>query len=185
MPVPSQGHYGFHSFPVVYWFCLFIYLWVLTIPLEDCSDFGNFVITLIYWHNMFLCISYCMHWYRNMWLGGSSTIYECIIIAFEHVHVVEILPLGRFQETIWFRKWIYFLRYGTQSLQKWLPLFWMLNQMQNSPSIWLTWEFFSCVCVENFSALHVHGRHFAASPNEQHYFCCRWTVKLSNSIHNL
>jgi hypothetical protein len=23
MPVPSQGHYGFHSFPVVDWFCLF------------------------------------------------------------------------------------------------------------------------------------------------------------------
>jgi hypothetical protein len=25
MPIPSQGHYGFHSFPVVDWFCLFIY----------------------------------------------------------------------------------------------------------------------------------------------------------------
>jgi hypothetical protein len=36
------------SFPVVDWFCLFIYLWVLTFPLEDCSEFGNFVITLIY-----------------------------------------------------------------------------------------------------------------------------------------
>jgi len=33
MPVPSQGHYGFHGFPVVDWFCLFIYLWVLTFPL--------------------------------------------------------------------------------------------------------------------------------------------------------
>jgi hypothetical protein len=30
------------------WFCLFIYLRVLTFPLEDCSEFGNFVITLIY-----------------------------------------------------------------------------------------------------------------------------------------
>jgi hypothetical protein len=47
MPVPSQGHYGFHSFPVVDWFCLFKYLWGLTFPLEDCSEFGNFVITLI------------------------------------------------------------------------------------------------------------------------------------------
>ena len=47
MPVPSQGHYGFHSFPVVDWICLFINLWVLTFPLEDCSEFGNFVITLI------------------------------------------------------------------------------------------------------------------------------------------
>jgi hypothetical protein len=32
MPVPSQGHYGFPSFPVVDWFCLFMYLWVLTAP---------------------------------------------------------------------------------------------------------------------------------------------------------
>ena len=47
MPVPSEGHYGFPSFPVVDWFCLFIYLWVFTFPLEDCSEFGNFVITLI------------------------------------------------------------------------------------------------------------------------------------------
>ena len=39
MPVPSQGDYGFHSFPVVDWFCLFIYLRVLTFPLEDCSEF--------------------------------------------------------------------------------------------------------------------------------------------------
>jgi len=33
MPVPSEGHYGFHIFPVVDWFCLFIYLWVLAFPL--------------------------------------------------------------------------------------------------------------------------------------------------------
>ena len=33
MAVPSQDHYGFHSFPVVDWFCLFIYLWVLTFSL--------------------------------------------------------------------------------------------------------------------------------------------------------
>ena len=53
MPVPSQGHYGFHSFPVVDWFCLCIYLWVLTFPLLNCSDFGNFVITLIYLNILF------------------------------------------------------------------------------------------------------------------------------------
>ena len=47
MPIPSQGHYGFHSFPVVDWFCLFVYLWVLTFPLLNCSEFGNCVITLI------------------------------------------------------------------------------------------------------------------------------------------
>ena len=57
--VPSQGHYGFHSFPVVDWFCLFIYLWVLTFPLEDCSEFGNFVITLIRYHrkNVESCVT--------------------------------------------------------------------------------------------------------------------------------
>ena len=40
------------SFPVVEWFCLFIDLWVLTFPLEDCSVFCNFVITLIYHHDI-------------------------------------------------------------------------------------------------------------------------------------
>jgi hypothetical protein len=47
MPVPSQGHCGFHSFPVVDLFCLFVDLWVLPFLLEDCSVFDNFVITLI------------------------------------------------------------------------------------------------------------------------------------------
>jgi hypothetical protein len=48
MPVPSKGHDGFPSFPVVDWFCLFLHLWVLPSTLEDFSKFGNFVITLIY-----------------------------------------------------------------------------------------------------------------------------------------
>ena len=46
--VTYTHHYGFHSFPVVDWFCQFMYLWVLTFPLEDCSEFGNCVISLIY-----------------------------------------------------------------------------------------------------------------------------------------
>ena len=50
-----QGHYGFHSFPVVDRFCLFIYLRVLTFPLEDCQEFGNFVITLINHKNFKKC----------------------------------------------------------------------------------------------------------------------------------
>ena len=41
----QRFHMEYISF--VDWFCLFIYLWVLTFPLEDCSEFGNFVITLI------------------------------------------------------------------------------------------------------------------------------------------
>ena len=43
-----KAHCDFLSFPVVDWFCLFVDLWVLPFPLEDCSVFGNFVITLIY-----------------------------------------------------------------------------------------------------------------------------------------
>ena len=52
MPVPSQGHYGFHSFPVVDWFCLF-----MTFPLEYCSEFGNFVITLMTVGFWLLCLT--------------------------------------------------------------------------------------------------------------------------------
>jgi hypothetical protein len=69
MPVPSQGHYGFHSFPVVDWFCLFIYLWALTFPLLDCSEFGNFVITLIYCTNIPV-------FYKNL-LGQWCVLQSC------------------------------------------------------------------------------------------------------------
>ena len=41
-----QGHCSFPSFPVVDWLCLFVDLWVVPFPLEDCSLFGIFVITL-------------------------------------------------------------------------------------------------------------------------------------------
>ena len=71
MPVPSQGHYGFHSFPVVDWFCLFIYLCVLTFPLLDCSEFGNFVITLI------VCKG--VHVYFKLF------VYACVYIGVQHI----------------------------------------------------------------------------------------------------
>ena len=70
MPVPSQVHYGFHSFPVVHWFCLFIYLWALIFPLLDCSEFGNFVITLIQWSyycivHIYAAIHFCVPFLRK------------------------------------------------------------------------------------------------------------------------
>jgi hypothetical protein len=34
----KSGSLRFHSFPVVDWFCLYIYLWVFTFPLYDCSE---------------------------------------------------------------------------------------------------------------------------------------------------
>ena len=43
----KSGSLRFSQFPFVDWVCLFICLWVLTFPLKDCSECGNFVITLI------------------------------------------------------------------------------------------------------------------------------------------
>jgi hypothetical protein len=45
MPVPSQSHYGFHSFPVVDWFCRSIYLWVFLLSL--CKIVRSSVILLL------------------------------------------------------------------------------------------------------------------------------------------
>ena len=56
IPVPSQGHCGFPTFPVVGWFCLFVdFPEVLPFLLDDCSVFGNFVITLICMLEVFVC----------------------------------------------------------------------------------------------------------------------------------
>ena len=44
----KSGPLRFPTFPVVDWFCLFAYIWVLSFPLEDCLESGNFVITLIW-----------------------------------------------------------------------------------------------------------------------------------------
>ena len=82
MPVPSPGHYGFHSFPVVDWFFLFIYLWVLTFPLSDCSEFGNFVITLIYNYNNTLCCLISNHSF------AKSIMIDCFYI-FYLSHITE------------------------------------------------------------------------------------------------
>ena len=65
----SQDHYGFPSFPVVDGFCLFIYLWVLTFPLEDRSEFGNFVITLLY-YLCNQCLSPLTLWVRTPFMRG-------------------------------------------------------------------------------------------------------------------
>jgi hypothetical protein len=66
----KSGSLRFHSFPVVDWFCLFIHLWVLTLPLEICSEFDNFGITLT---------EYLYH--RWPW-----------IYSFCHQHIPALLP---------------------------------------------------------------------------------------------
>jgi hypothetical protein len=67
--IPSQGHYCFPNFPVVDWFSLFIYIWVLTFPLEDCSEFGNFVITLTR-----------LHVYRPRHCCGDWLTFVCFVL---------------------------------------------------------------------------------------------------------
>ena len=82
MPVPSQGHYGFHSFPVVDWFCRFIYLCVLTFPLQDCPEFGNFVITII--DN---CCLVCVNDYAS--ISQASNSFSNIYYALQWLKVRE------------------------------------------------------------------------------------------------
>jgi hypothetical protein len=91
MPVSSQGHYGFHNFPVVDWFCLFIHLWVLTLPLEDCSEFDNFVITLTeyLYHRWPWIYSFChqhipalLPWYSLIYYFAMLTIVSLFVFFF-------------------------------------------------------------------------------------------------------
>jgi hypothetical protein len=52
MPVPSQGHYGFHSFPVVDWFvCLYNYEFWLSL----CKIVRSSVILLL---PLFIIVKY-------------------------------------------------------------------------------------------------------------------------------
>ena len=95
MPVPSQGHYGFHSFPVVDWFCLFIYLWVLTFPLLDCSEFGNCVITLMY-HLLYLKYFNLPSILFGMFLETSDLLFllELVYLFIQHINVHTTLLLS-------------------------------------------------------------------------------------------
>ena len=55
MPVPSQGHYDFQNFPVVDWFCLFIYF--IEFWLSLCKIVRSSVILLLPLFMCMLCIS--------------------------------------------------------------------------------------------------------------------------------
>ena len=61
MPVPSQGHYGFHSFPVVDWFCLFIYF-------SLCKIARSSVILLLPLCWNVLKMNYCPAWKKTLQL---------------------------------------------------------------------------------------------------------------------
>jgi hypothetical protein len=87
MPVPSQGHYGFHSFPVVDWFCLFIYLWDLTFPLLDCSDFGNFVITLIKLFRWYIHLQNTLNSFAGIFIYKTHWTLSLVYSSTKHIEL--------------------------------------------------------------------------------------------------
>jgi hypothetical protein len=117
----------FHSFPVVDWFCLFIYLWVLTFPLYDCSEFGNFVIILIYIYCVLMKVLYiskqisnsiirlllfcCAFRNSHKWFSKlfsfnfSSTSFIVIVHNIFYPHItVSIIMLGQYLSwVLWIR----------------------------------------------------------------------------------
>ena len=105
----KSGHYGFHSFPVVNWFCLFIYLWVFTFPLLDCSEFGNFVITLIYE------VIIMRH------LGFWRYIDIAIIVKFIYFKFRDIDTRVYFASIDWVKVLIWYLRWSVH-VRSWLVL---------------------------------------------------------------
>ena len=80
MPVPSLGHYGFPSFPVVDWFCLFD-LWVLPFPLSCPFSFDHFVISPSSIYCFWLTL-YCLQLFlKNTQCQDSCHIYViCIFL---------------------------------------------------------------------------------------------------------
>ena len=85
MPVPSQGHYGFHSFPTDF-VCLYNYEFWLSLC-KNCSEFGNFVITLIYpvlsgWFHSDYDIMHFMETFSFRTLLNCSTNYYFMILSF-------------------------------------------------------------------------------------------------------
>jgi hypothetical protein len=88
----KSGSLRFHIFPVVDWFCLFIYLWVLTLPLEDCSEFGYFVITFteyLYHRWPWIC-SFC-HQHSPALLPCYSLIYYFAMLTIVSLFVLFFL----------------------------------------------------------------------------------------------
>jgi len=69
------------------WFCLFIDLWVLTFPLEDCSVFGNFVITLIYRAHEFTSV------FSGVRVSWFLILYVCFVDSFFVLLYVFFWPL--------------------------------------------------------------------------------------------
>jgi hypothetical protein len=99
MPVPSQGHYGFHSFPVVDWFvCLYTYEFWLSL----CKIVRSSVILLLPLFNVRIML-FCLSTY--------SFCYLYLFIAYQNknhtfnwlntLHVTFTIP--RYRLECWYR----------------------------------------------------------------------------------
>ena len=89
----KSGSLRFSQFSVVDWFCLFIYIWVLTFPLEDCSEFGNFFITLICpfsFGHCLVCSSSIYGFWLPLWYLQTLLFYEMNIRNIEVKYFIKI-----------------------------------------------------------------------------------------------
>ena len=99
----------FKVFQLLTDFFLFIYFWVLTFPLEDCSEFGNFVIILILsWifkvlaHcNIFPCLDSSLHSDILCWFRVNQPLILILNTAANTNFSVFGLTRPRFKSTIY------------------------------------------------------------------------------------
>ena len=112
MPVSSQGHYGFHSFPVVDWFCLFLYfecwlsLWkivrssvILLLPL--CINNMCTLLSILFYFGP-LCVPYLLfcfimdqHVYRTLYCVLLWTIMCTLLSIFFYYGPLCVPRLSR------------------------------------------------------------------------------------------
>ena len=78
----KSGSLRFSQFFACWLICLFIYLWVFTFPLEDCLQFGNFVITFIY--QLFGNEQHSSYWENTISPIGSIVTFWHVLVAILH-----------------------------------------------------------------------------------------------------
>jgi hypothetical protein len=75
MPVPSQDHYGFHSFPVVDGFCLFIYTYEFGLSLWKIVR-SSVILLLPLFRTDHLKVKGPMNLFRSKQVFESSVVYN-------------------------------------------------------------------------------------------------------------
>jgi hypothetical protein len=104
MAVPSQGNYGFQSFPVVDWFCLFLYLWVTERRGRIVHSSDRYRIRNRH-YALFCSWSYYgqpwsswSHWIRSR--PGLPNMWSCLTVVPLTVVVKRVPPWSRLSQTL-------------------------------------------------------------------------------------